>query len=253
MTILLALLFGAMIGLLLGTIGGGGSILTVPILVYALELGVHEATSTSLVIVGLTALFGVIPHARSGRVDLRTAQIFGAAGVLGAFGGTWLGDRVSGPAILLLFGVLMVVVASRMAFGKRNDAGTTPSATSGFSLPILATGLTVGLMTGFFGVGGGFLIVPALVLILHLPMRLAVGTSLVIIAINSAAGVVAHLGTGGVDLRLAGIFVGGGIMGTIIGGRFAGRADEAKLTRAFALLVALVGLYLIIRNFGALF
>jgi len=253
MITLLALLFGAVIGLLLGTIGGGGSILTVPILVYVLDQSVHEATATSLVIVGLTALFGVIPHARSGRVDTRTALIFGAAGILGAFGGTWLGAQISGPAILLLFGVLMVVVAVRMAFGKRQDDGSPSLATSGLTLPILATGLAVGLMTGFFGVGGGFLIVPALVLILHLPMRLAVGTSLVIIAINSAAGVVAHLGSGGVDFRLAGMFVAGGIVGTLIGSRFAGHADDAKLTRAFAVLVALVGMYLIFRNTGSLF
>lgn len=247
----LALLFGVVIGLLLGTVGGGGSILTVPILVYALDLGVHEATATSLLIVGATALIGAVPHARAGRVALKTALTFGGAGIVGAFAGTWLNARVSGPVILALFGALMLVVASRMAFGAKPAAtGSAPGA--GLHWSVLATGLIVGFMTGFFGVGGGFLIVPALVLILRLPMRLAVGTSLVVIAINSAAGVAAHLERGGMNVPLAALFVAGGVMGALTGSRFAGRTDEALLARAFAFLVAGVGAYLIVRN-GATF
>jgi hypothetical protein len=249
----LALAFGLLIGLLLGTIGGGGSILTVPILVYALDLNVHEATATSLVIVGMTSLIGAVPHARAGRVAIKMALMFGAAGIAGAFAGTRLNALVSGPIILLLFGLLMLLVALRMAIGQRSEAPTAPpGAAGGFSWPVVATGLVVGLMTGFFGVGGGFLIVPALVLILRLPMRLAVGTSLVVIAINSAAAIVAHLGSGGIDASLAALFVAGGFVGALVGGRFAGRIDEARLSRGFATLVALVGIYLIARNGGAL-
>ena len=248
----LALVFGLLIGLLLGTVGGGGSILTVPILVYALDLDVHEATATSLVIVGTTALLGAIPHARAGRVASKTALTFGGAGVVGAAAGTWLNARASGPVILLLFGILMVLVALRMALGKRPSATATPPATAGLRWSVLATGLVVGLLTGFFGVGGGFLIVPALVLVLRLPMRLAVGTSLVVIAINAAAGTVAHLGSGGVDAALAALFVAGGFAGVTLGSRFAARADEAMLARGFAALVALVGAYLIVRNGGIL-
>jgi uncharacterized membrane protein YfcA len=249
----LALAFGLLIGLLLGIVGGGGSILTVPILVYALDQGVHEATATSLVIVGVTALIGAIPHARAGRVDLKTALIFGTAGIVGAFAGTWLNARVSGPAILLMFGLLMLVIALRMALGKRMSVSAAgPAVTRRFPWTVPATGLVVGVMTGFFGVGGGFLIVPALVLILRIPMRLAVGTSLIVIAINSAAGVAAHLGSGDIDVRLASLFVAGGFTGAILGGRLAGHVDEARLSRGFATLVAVVGVYLIARNGGAL-
>jgi len=247
MTILLAVTFGTLIGVLLGLVGGGGSILTVPILVYVLGLGVHEATATSLVIVGATALFGAVPHARGGRVGVRTAVVFGGAGIVGAFIGTALNRLVSGPVILLLFGGLMVVVAARMAFGRK-PADDPETAVVGLRSRILVVGLIVGVMTGFFGVGGGFLIVPALVLALDFPMRLAVGTSLVIIAINSAAGVAAHLGSGDIDLPLAALFVTGGFAGATIGARMTGYVDEARLSRGFAVLVALVGVYLIARN-----
>ena len=253
MTVMLAILFGVLIGALLGLVGGGGSILTVPILVYLLGQGVHEATATSLVIVGATALFGAIPHANAGRVAVKTALLFGGAGIAGAFVGAWLNRLVSGPVILLLFGLLMLVVAARMMLVRKTaGAGEAPPPLHGFRRPVLGAGLIVGTMTGFFGVGGGFLIVPALVLVLGFPMRLAVGTSLAIIAINSAAGVVAHLGSGGIDLRLAALFIVGGLAGSALGSRAAGRADETQLSRGFAALVVLVGLYLIIRNGMAL-
>lgn len=248
--IALEIVFGTAIGLLLGLVGGGGSILTVPILVYAVGLGVHEATATSLVIVGLTALSGALPHARAGRVELRTALLFGAAGILGAFAGAWANQRVSGPTILLLFGVLMLGVAARMAFGRKPAPKPEDAAPHPAAAPI--SGLVVGVMTGFFGVGGGFLIVPALVLALGLSMRIAVGTSLAIIAINSVSGILAHLPTGGFDCEVALVFVAGGFVGSQLGGRLAGRVNESVLTRGFAALVALVGLYLIVQNGGAL-
>ena len=253
MTTILAIFFGGLIGLLLGLVGGGGSILTVPILVYVIGQGVHEATATSLVIVGATALAGTVPHAREGRVALQTAVLFGGAGIAGAFAGAWLNARASGPLILLLFGTLMLFVAARMALQRDPaEATTETTAQRGFHWTVLAAGLVVGVMTGFFGVGGGFLIVPALVLVLGFQMRLAVGTSLLIIAINSGAGALAHLRTGGFDLPLALLFIIGGFAGATFGGRLAGRIDEAKLTRGFAALVALVGLYLIVRNAAAL-
>ncbi len=250
MTILLAVLFGTMIGILLGLIGGGGSILTVPILVYTLDQGVHEATATSLVIVGATALFGVIPHARNGRVELKIALVFGGAGIAGAFAGTALNRLVTGPLLLLLFGVLMLVVAGRMFLSKTKPAGTSDSTASsrGFQWPVLLAGLIVGVMTGFFGVGGGFLIVPALVMVLGFPMRLAVGTSLLIIAINSAAGMVAQLQNAEIDWQLALLVTVGGFAGAMLGGRLAGRIDEVNLSRGFAVLVTVVGVYLIARN-----
>lgn len=251
-TILIALSLGAMIGVLLGLVGGGGSILTVPILVYLLDLGVHEATATSLVIVGATALVGAVPHARAGRVAGETAVLFGGAGIAGAFAGAALNARVSGPLILLLFGGLMLVVAGRMAFGAKPRGRAVAGDTGRRLLPVAASGLVVGVMTGFFGVGGGFLIVPALVVVLGLPMGLAVGTSLLIIAINSAAGIAAHLSSGGIDLGLALLFSAGGFAGAALGGTLAGRVDEQRLSRGFAALIALVGVYLIARNGVAL-
>jgi uncharacterized protein len=252
MTVILAILFGTLIGLLLGLVGGGGSILTVPILVYVIGQDVHAATATSLVIVGLTALSGAIPHARAGRVELPTAVVFGAAGVAGAFVGAWLNARVDGPLILFLFGILMLVVAARMAFARTPRTAVQDGRKSGLHPSVLVAGLGVGAMTGFFGVGGGFLIVPALVLAVGFPMRLAVGTSLVVIAINSGAGVLAHLGTSSFDLSVALLFVIGGFAGGLLGGHFASRIDEGKLSRGFAALVALVGFYLIVRNGGML-
>jgi uncharacterized membrane protein YfcA len=240
-----SIFFGILIGLLLGMVGGGGSILTVPILVYIIGLNPHDATSTSLVIVGLTALAGAIPHTRENRVQWRTAMIFGLAGIMGTFGGAWANRRVSGPMILLLFGVLMLIVAVRMVLSKKQMAKGVVEPKL-WAIPI--AGLIVGLLTGFFGVGGGFVIVPALVLALGLPMRVAVGTSLVVIAINSASGAVAHWSDGGFNWSVALLFLIGGSVGSSLGGHAAGRVDEQKLTRGFAGFVVMVAVFLIVKN-----
>lgn len=248
MTLVLALVFGLLIGVLLGMIGGGGSILTVPILVYVLGLDVHDATATSLVIVGATSLFGLAPHARQGRLAYRTALIFGGIGIAGSIAGTALSDRVSGPVLLVLFGAIMLVVAGRMARKKSQATATEESREAAGKLPVLLAGLATGFMTGFFGVGGGFLIVPVLTLMLRLPMRLAIGTSLAIIVINSAAGIVARGGMDGIDYPLALAFIAGGGAGAIAGGNLAGRVNERRLATGFAVLIATVGIYLMLRN-----
>lgn len=249
MSVALALTFGLVIGLLLSLIGGGGSILTVPVLVYILGLSAHEATTTSLVIVGLTALVGAIPHYRAGRVAIGIALSFGAAGIGGAFVGAWLNSLISGALLLLLFGVLMLVVAARMIFSRQPaDPESEGDGPSRRLAPVLVTGFVVGVMTGVFGVGGGFLIVPALALILKMPMRVAVGTSLVVIAINSAAGFLAQARFGTPDFVVAGLFILGGFVGSALGSRNAGRFQDAQLARAFAVFVSIVGVYLIARN-----
>lgn len=248
MTILLAVAFGAAIGLLLGLIGGGGSILTVPVLVYLLGQDVHEATATSLAIVGATAIAGAVPHARAGRVALGTALLFGGAGIGGAFAGVALNRLVSGPVLLVLFGLLMLLVAARMLRGRPGPIDA--DAPVGRWPVAVASGLVVGVMTGFFGVGGGFLIVPALVLVLGYPMRMAIGTSLVIIAINSAAGLLAQVGSGTVDLSLAALFIAGGLAGAAAGGRLADRVDDRRLARGFALFIVAVAVFLIGANAG---
>lgn len=245
----LSVVFGGLIGLLLGLVGGGGSILTVPILVYVIGLDVQAATTTSLAIVGVSALAGAVPHARAGRVNLHVALFFGVFGIGGAFAGTWLNQRVSGPWILFLFGLLMLLVAGRMWFRpsvRTDQSEAQPAVRLNGKVPL--AGLVVGLLTGFFGVGGGFLIVPALALALGLPMAVAVGTSLAIIAINAVSGMAAHAGSGGFDLPVAVLFIAGGLAGGLAGGRLAGRINERTLARAFALLVAVVGGYLAVRN-----
>ncbi len=252
MHVIFAILLGTLIGLSLGAIGGGGSILTVPILVYIMGQDAHAATATSLAVVGTTALAGAIPHWRAGRVSLTTAIPFGAAGVAGAFAGAWANHLLPGWLILGLFGVLMLAVALLMFIGKKVKSTTPTAEVASWSrwARIIGAGLLVGVMTGFFGVGGGFLIVPALVLVLGLSMRTAVGTSLVVIAMNSASGLVAHLRYGGLDLITSGLFIVGGALGAIIGARVSHRLDEQRLQRAFAVFIALVGLWLMLSNFG---
>lgn len=250
MHVIIAILLGTLIGLSLGAIGGGGSILTVPILVYIIGQDAHAATATSLAVVGTTALIGAIPHWRAGRVSLATALPFGAAGIAGAFVGAWANHLLPGWLILSLFGVLMLVVATLMFTGKKAQA-TKPAvdvAPWNRWARIIGAGLAVGIMTGFFGVGGGFLIVPALVLVLGLSMRTAVGTSLVVIAINSASGLVAHLRYGSLDFVTSGLFIVGGALGAIAGARLSGRLNEQRLQRGFAVFIAIVGLWLMISN-----
>ena len=247
---MLTILLGAVIGLSLGTIGGGGSILTVPILVYIIGQDAHAATTTSLAVVGAIALAGVIPHWRAGHVSLAMALPFGVAGIGGAFAGAWVNHLLPSWVILGLFGVLMLIVAARMFFAKRSQTNATISTLSPWVrwARVIVSGLLVGIMTGFFGVGGGFLIVPALVLVLGLRMREAIGTSLVVIAINSASGLLAHLRYGGLDLLTSGLFVAGGALGALAGALVSGRLDERRLQRSFAVLVAAIGLWLVARN-----
>lgn len=248
----LSIIFGALIGLSLGLVGGGGSILTVPILVYAIGQPVHDATTTSLAIVGLNALAGVVGHARAGNVQVRTGLAFGAAGIAGAFVGSWLNTLVAGPLLLALFAAVMLAAAGAMLRRPPPASEVAPVNTGPRNWPnLIATGTGVGLMTGFFGVGGGFVIVPALVLVLGLPMRAAVGTSLLIIAINSASGLLAHLRYGGLDLEITALFVLGGLGGVIGGVRLAGRVPQRRLSQIFAAMIILVAGYVLYRSYTA--
>ena len=246
-----SVLLGLLIGLALGLLGGGGSILTVPALVYVVGIPAAAATGTSLAIVGTTALVGAVRHMQAGRVNLQTALGFGMASMAGSVVGSMLGRDVAPELLLALFALLMVGAAAAMLWPPR--AAPSP-ASPGLPALIRAApaGLAVGVMTGFFGVGGGFLIVPALVLVVGLPMRQAVGTSLIVIALASAAGLVTHLGAGAIDLRVTGLFLAGGVLGMLTGARFAGRLPELTLRRAFALLVLALAGYLLVRNVSAL-
>lgn len=249
--IALSVLLGALIGLSLGLVGGGGSILTVPILVYAIGQPVQAATTTSLAIVGLNALVGMAGHARAHRVDFRTGLLFGVVGIGGALIGSWLNTFVPASVLLVLFALIMLVAAAAM-LRRRSEPSETGRVQGGVRsarewATIAASGTVVGLMTGFFGVGGGFVIVPALVLVLGLSMRLAVGTSLLIIAINSAVSLAAHLRTGSLDLAVTGLFVLGGLVGALVGVSLAGRVPQRRLTQVFAALIFIVAGYILYR------
>ncbi len=245
----IGLLLSAGIGLSLGLIGGGGSIITVPVLVYVLGVEPHRAIAMSLAVVGSTALVGTFLHHRRGSVAWRTGMLFAGSGILSAYLGSRLTRLVSPPVLLLLFAALMLVVATVMLMRRDPDPDAPPRAPS---LPRSAlAGLGVGFLTGFLGVGGGFLIVPALVVFGGLGMKAAIGTSLLVIAVNCAAGFAGHLAAGDIDWKLTGLVtvlaVGGALVGTALSHRF----HPSGLRRLFAWFVVLVALFLILRNYNA--
>jgi uncharacterized protein len=246
---LLALPFGLAIGLSLGLVGGGGAIMAVPVLVYVLDQDVKQATTASLVIVGATALVGALGHARGGRVRVRLALALGAGGAVGALAGTALNRLTSPDTVLFLFA--FVLLAAAYAMLRRSDE-PHPERLCGrpskIWLRALPAGAGVGLLTGFFGVGGGFLIVPLLVLLFGLTMKTAVGTSLLVVALTSAAALTAHLATGAFDWAIAGAFTAGGVIGALAGSRVSTHVPAARLREAFALLVIALASLLLARD-----
>ncbi len=261
---LLAIPLGILIGVSLGALGGGGSILTVPALVYVLGQDPRGATTSSLIIVGITALIALVPHARSGRVRFGQGALFGVLGTAGSFAGTALSRSVAPSTLLLAFAALMLVVATLMlrrvlrpSVGPGSDSTAEPMLTlrpfvcaCPRVVKVVVTATLVGLLTGFFGVGGGFALVPALVLALGFPMPTAVGTSLLVIAINSATALAARAshGTSDLDWGLIATFTVAAVAGSLLGGRIASRANPRHLTVAFAVLLVAVALYTAARS-----
>jgi uncharacterized protein len=297
---------GLLIGLSLGALGGGGSILTVPVLVYLLGQSPHAATAGSLLIVGITAAGGMIAHRRAGRVRLAPGIVFGVLGVAGSYAGARLSSSVPPGLLLSLFAGLMLVAAAAMLRRRRGaadqhvpaaqsppaprqaaapgDLGASPlrggaitatldkpaaavlapgrpvawprprgSAAVRRGLKIIAAATGVGLLTGFFGVGGGFVIVPALVLALGFDMPAAVGTSLLVIAINSAAALAVRLGgPAALDWPLLGVFTAAALAGALAGNRLASRVDPARLGPAFTVLLVAVAAYSLARSLPGL-
>jgi uncharacterized membrane protein YfcA len=249
---LVAIPFGVAIGIALGMLGGGGSVLAIPVLVYVLGENVHEATTASLVVVTAAAVAGGLGHARGGRVCWRHAGAFTAAALPGVAAGTAVGNAVGGSALIAAFAVLMIMAA--VATWRRGTAEAADSKRTADSTcpPVqlardLVAGLLVGLTTGFFGVGGGFLIIPTLVIFLSLSMRLAVGTSLAIITTTSAMGLAAHLFAGrDLDVVVTVTMTAAGVVGALGGSAVAGRVPQGVLRRGFAGLLAAVGCYLFV-------
>ena len=240
-----ALVFGAVIGLLLGLLGGGGSILAVPALVYGAGQPLTAAVPTSLVVVGISSAVALLPRLRAGQIRWRIAALVGGAGAAAAFAGAAVNRLLDPRVVLIGFAALMVAVALGMLRGDGETGGDCALPGGGVDwrgcLPkSVGTGLAVGFLTGLFGVGGGFLLVPALVLLLGLPMATAVGTSLVVIVLNSAAGFAAHAGDAAIDYRITAAFTLAAITGSLIADRLATRLPADRLRPAFAYLVLAV-------------
>lgn len=244
---LAALPFGLAIGLAVGALGGGGSVLAVPVLVYVLGQSVHDATTASLVVVTAGALAGGLAHHRSGRVCWRHAALFTVAALPGIAAGTAAGGAVRGSVLLALFALLMLVAAVGTRRGARGEDNAVAACPPLRPRRDIAAGLIIGFATGFFGVGGGFLVVPTLAMALAFSMRPAVGTSLVIVTLTSLFGLAAHLFAGrSLDLSLTGAMATACAFGAVAGASAAGRVPVQHLRRGFAGLVALVALYLLV-------
>lgn len=234
--IALAIGLAVFVGIALGLLGGGGSILTVPLLAYVAGMDAKQAIATSLLVVGVTSAIGAVSHARAGRVQWRTGLIFGAAGMAGAYGGGLLARFIPGTVLLIGFAVMMVATAVAMLRGRK----TVETAGGDHHLPIpkiIAEGLVVGLVTGLVGAGGGFLVVPALALLGGLPMPVAVGTSLVVIAMKSFAGLAGYLSSVQIDWTVALAVTAAAVVGALIGARLTAMVNPDALRKAFGWFV----------------
>lgn len=236
-----ALIGAVLIGLSLGIFGSGGSILTVPVLLYLAKMPANIAIASSLLIVAFISLFGGLLSARKKIVSWRHVWLFGVPGMVGAYGGAWLGATVDTRIQLLVFVVLMAIAAVMMWRGRQ----TTKAASEVKVFRVIIDGLVVGAITGFVGVGGGFLIVPALVLLGGLPMILAIGTSLMIIALKSFVGFAKYysvLTEQGLtfDWGVIGMITVAGIVGSFAGAWISARLPREKLQKAFAVFLMIM-------------
>lgn len=233
--IALAVALAVLVGLSLGLLGGGGSILTVPLLTYVAGVDAQRAIATSLLVVGVTSAVAAVTHARAGRVRWKLAALFGAAAMVGAYTGGRLAHFVPGNILLIGFAVIMIAAAVAMLRGRRDvtdeSVGRLPV------VKILLQGAAVGVISGLVGAGGGFLLVPALALLGGLPMPVAVGTSLVVISMQSFAGLAGHLATEPIDWKLAGMVTAAAVVGSVAGGLLVSRVNAGTLRRAFGWFV----------------
>ena len=248
---------GFLVGLSLGALGSGGSILAVPALVYAAGQTPQEATATSLLLVGIAALSGLPGHHRAGRVKVGPGVAFGVTGIGGSFAGTAINRRLDPDLLLLAFSGLILVAAWRMVTAcptcTRSGEAEALEASAAANKPthldfehglmVLAAGTGVGFLTGLFGVGGGFVIVPALTLLLGFAMPQAIGTSLLVVAINSATALMARMGSAHIDWLVAAAFTTAAVGGVLTGGHIAGRIDAERSLRAFATGLVLLALF----------
>ncbi|RJN31934.1 sulfite exporter TauE/SafE family protein [Nesterenkonia natronophila] len=233
------------IGLSLGLLGGGGTILAVPLLAYVAGMPAQEAIAASMFIIGVTALISVAAHARRGNVRWRMGLLFGVASMIGAFGGGVLGSQLPGVVLMVAFGAMMIATALAMVLDRR-----TPTESKAQSkLPvfkIIMEGLVVGLVTGVVGAGGGFLVVPALVLLGGLPMSAAVGTSLLIISMKSFTGMAGYLTSVSIDWGPVLMITGVTVAGALIGAAVSSKVPDKMLKKAFGYMVLAMGVVVLL-------
>ena len=252
MSILLAVvvLLATLVGLSLGLLGGGGSILTVPLLTYVAGMDAKEAIAASLFVVGTTSVVSTIAHARRGNVQWRTGLIFGVASMVGAFLGGLLGGFIPSTILMVAFALMMLATATAMLRGRKKKADTGEKK----ALPlgkILAEGLGVGLVTGLVGAGGGFLVVPALALLGGLPMPIAVGISLLVISLKSFAGLAGYMTSVSLDWPLVLAVTAAALVGALIGARLTSVVPEQALRKGFGVFVLVMGVFILYQELPA--
>jgi len=234
--IALTVALAVFVGVSLGLLGGGGSILTVPLLAYVGGLDAKHAIIASLLVVGVTSAVGAIAHMRAGRVRWDVALPFGAAAMAGAYGGGLLARFIPGTVLLIAFAVIMIAAAVAMLRGRKNTIGRSEAGPRHL-VRMAMLGVGVGMVSGLVGAGGGFLLVPALALLAGLPVPAAVGTSLVVIAMQSFAGLAGHLTHEQIDWRMATMVTAAAVVGAVIGGRLTGMVDPDALRKLFGWFV----------------
>lgn len=246
---------GSIVGFSLGLVGGGGSILAVPLMVYLVGVtNPHVAIGTSALAVAANAGVSLIGHARRGSVKWRCAGLFATAGVIGAYFGSTLGKGFDGQKLLALFAILMLVIAVLMLRGRSAEGDATVVLNRGNAPKLLGSGGITGLLSGFFGIGGGFLIVPGLMASTRMPILYAVGSSLVAVTVFGLTTALNYAYSGLVDWTLAGVFIAGGVVGGVLGGRLGSRLSARKgmLNLVFAGMIIVVAIYMLYRSAHAL-
>jgi uncharacterized protein len=246
-TLMLSLVLGFGIGGSLGLLGGGGSILTVPVLVYLIGQTPQVAITTSLAIVGANSALGVFFHRSQGTLNWRVALIFGGTGMVVSYFAADLSKQFSPNVLMVAFALLMLAVGGILV-GQKSSTHNTQHPDDLKLWKVLFGGASVGLLTGILGVGGGFLIVPALVMLVGIPMHHAVGTSLVVITMNSLAGFLGHVSGMTLDLPLIAVFIAAGVIGTFAGARLSRKLNAALLRKVFAVFVIGLALFLLYDN-----
>ncbi|NDK30275.1 sulfite exporter TauE/SafE family protein [Nesterenkonia haasae] len=240
-TVILTAGLAVLIGVSLGLLGGGGSILAVPLLAYVAGLPPQEAIAGSLFVVAVTSMVGLINHARRGHVRWRIGAFFGTASMVGAFAGGLLGGRLPGTVLMVAFALMMVATSAAMLRRRKTQVAGTNGQRHHARWRILLDGLVVGFITGMVGAGGGFLVVPALALLAGLSMPAAVGTSLMVIAMKSVAGLAGYLTVVSLDWGLILMVTVAAVLGALAGSRFTDRVPETRLRQSFGVFVLIMG------------